>query len=122
MTDTATAPAFEFEAVAVPQRTHVGRPAAPNPFLDVVKALGPDSREAGQAQAFVLKAASKEALEGEVNSARRKLGDAGTKNGVTVGIDVAVAKDGKSIQVTFWTRPRIQRKAKDGEAAPAATA
>ena len=78
-----------------------GRPAAPNPFMDVVAGLVPDS---GAKVATLTREANDKA---QASRVKRLLQDAG--HAVDKSVRSVIVADGDTVTVTFWTVPRIIR-------------
>lgn len=92
-----------------------GRPAAPNPFSDVVaslaSAIDPVTRESA-VKGFRLPEAPDTA---EVRAAVRRLREAGASLPTPVTVSSVVESDEDGSKIVFWCRPKIVRNATPSE-------
>lgn len=92
-----------------------GRPAAPNPYIDVVKALDRRRVETGNER---LSQSAVVATQEEANKVKDLLQRVGPIVDRTVRVDIVEVAEGKDKgkrRVTFWTVPRIKHPEKTPE-------
>lgn len=88
-----------------------GRPAAPNPFADIVaslaSAIDPVTRESAVKGVRLPEAPDS----AEVRAAVRRLREAGASLPVPVTVSTVVESDESGSKIVFWCRPKIVRNA-----------
>ena len=104
--DTYTVSATDVKTVAIPS-TNAGRPAAPNPLLEIVK---PYVEARDKAGTFTVAYGTAEAYDARRKSIMRDLTRAGQSLNVSVRRTIANDEMAKSFTVTFWVIDKVVRK------------
>ena len=104
--DTYTVSATDVKSVAIPS-SNAGRPAAPNPLLEIVK---PYTKARDKAGTFTVAYGTDEAYDARRKAIMRDLSRAGQALNVSVRRTIAHDEMAKSFTVTFWVIDKVVRK------------
>lgn len=104
--DTYTVSATDVKTVAIPS-SNAGRPAAPNPLLEIVK---PYTKARDKAGTFTVAYGTDEAYDARRKAIMRDLSRAGQALNVSVRRTIAHDEMAKSFTVTFWVIDKVVRK------------